>query len=161
MKPESVSTNFKEVVSGIVTDIVDDFKKKAQKLQIQDAEWNIEDMVDNLIEKLEKFAATLKEAELQKLHEITRGKLQKELNFKVHEVIVDLDEKFWENMKESYMTVVSSVITSVENILIEGFQLEENDAKLRLIGVESEGYGILRKKVLQECNDLNSIMREQ
>lgn len=60
MKPESVSTNFKEVVSGIVTDIVDDFKKKAQKLQIQDAEWNIEDMVDNLIEKLEKFAATLK-----------------------------------------------------------------------------------------------------
>lgn len=78
----------------------------------------------------------------------------------MHEVIVDLDEKFWENMKESYMTVVSSVITSVENILIEGFQLEENDAKLRLIGVESEGYGILRKKVLQECNDLNSIMRE-
>lgn len=33
-------------------------------MQIQDAEWNIEDMVDNLIEKLEKFAATLKEAEL-------------------------------------------------------------------------------------------------
>lgn len=147
-KPESVSTNFQEVVGGIVTDIVDDFKKKAQKLHLENAEWNIEDMVDNLIERLEKFAATLKERELQKLHEITRGKLQKELNFKVHEVIVELDEQFWENMKESYMSVVSSVISSVESILVEGFQLEENDAKLRLIGVESEGYGILRKKVI-------------
>ena len=63
-KPESVSTNFQEVVGGIVTDIVDDFKKKAQKLHIENAEWNIEDMVDNLIERLEKFAATLKEREL-------------------------------------------------------------------------------------------------
>ena len=39
----------------------------------------------------------------------------------MHEVIVDLDEKFWESMKESYMSVVSSVITSVESILVEGF----------------------------------------
>ena len=51
-------------MGGVVTDIVNDFKKKAHKLNIPDAQWNIEDMVENLIEKLEKFAATLKETEL-------------------------------------------------------------------------------------------------
>ncbi len=123
VKPESVSRNFHGAVTEIINEIVDDFKAKALKLQLPGANWPVEEMVENLIESLEKYASTLKENELHKLHELTRGKIQKELSYKVHEVITELDDHFWETMKESYMKVVSGVISNVESILVEGFQL--------------------------------------
>ena len=57
--------------------------------------------------------------------------------------------------------MVSGVIRNVESILVEGFDLEEHEAKARLNGLEAESYGLLKKKLMQECNDLNTVMREK
>lgn len=86
-----MSTHFNESIGKIINYIVADFKSKAQKLTIKGANWTEEQMVENLIERLDGYANSLKETELQKLHELTKGKIQKELGQRVHETIVEFD----------------------------------------------------------------------
>jgi hypothetical protein len=90
------------------------------------------------------------------MFEISKENICDDLEKVLTSPIESLEDNFWSQINKDYTTMLHKHESDIKNILVDGFQVNEDDYDLYIARFEDEIYKFSKKLIIKTCSDLNS-----
>ena len=155
-KQDVVTDTFVKDTEDMFNQVRQGYRVICQHLMLEGSEWHFDNQLNELDHRLRERIQLEKEKQLAKLFEISKENLFDELEKIVITPIENLEDEFWSKINSNYVKTLKAHESTIKDILVDGFLVNEDEYDLTIAKFEDEVYKNSKKLIIKTSNQLGS-----